>query len=73
MRKTGIARGPRPAISNFQTKRENVITYMGKNLLLNSINRSSAIRIYSKKVVILYTKFLHRQQHDQVLNSYFTQ
>ena len=45
----GIARGPRSAVSYFQTERDNVITYTGRNLLLNSINRGLAISLYRKK------------------------
>ena len=51
--KNSISCGPRPAISYFQTKCDNVITCMGKNLLLNRINRGSVISLYRKKVVIL--------------------
>ena len=46
---TGIARGPRPTVSYFQTESDNKITYMVRNLLLNSINRSLAIFLYKNK------------------------
>ena len=36
---------------------------MGKNLLLNSVNRGLAIRLYRNKVVMFYTKYLHLQQY----------
>ena len=44
-----ITCGPRPAVSYFQMVGENIIIYMGRNLLLNSINRGLAIRLYRKK------------------------
>ena len=70
---TGIACGPMPVVSYFQTEHDNVITYMGRNLRLNSINRGLAIRLYRNKVVILYTKLLQRLQFDNTINSYFNQ
>ena len=48
-----IARGPRLDVSYFQTERDNVITYMGRNLLLDSIKIGLAIRLYRNNVVIL--------------------
>ena len=53
MPKTRIARGPRPAVNYFQTKSDNVIIYMGNNLLFKSVNRGSTIILYRKKVVML--------------------
>ena len=44
---------------------------MGRNLLLNSINRGLAIRLYRKKVVMLYAELLHCLQFDPTVNSYF--
>ena len=70
---TGITRCPMSVISYFQTEHDNVITYMGRNLILNSINRGLAIRLYMKKVMILWTKFLHRLQFDTIVNRYFNQ
>ena len=42
---------------------------MGKNLLLNSINIALEIIIYSKKVVMLYTKLLHVQQYTIIYST----
>ena len=46
---TGIDRGPRLAVSYFHMERDNLITYMGRNLLLNSTKRGLAIRLYRNK------------------------
>ena len=61
--KNSIARHPRPAVSYLQTECDNVIICMVKNLLLKSINRGYAIRLYRKKLVILYTELFHREQY----------
>ena len=45
----GISPGPMPAVSYFQTERDNVITYMGRNLLLNIMDRGLAICLHRKK------------------------
>ena len=47
-----ISRGPRPAVSYFQTKHKNVIIKMGRNLLLNSINIGLETHLYMKNEVI---------------------
>ena len=44
-----IACHPRPSVSYFQMECDKVITYMGRNLILNSINRGLVIRLYRKK------------------------
>ena len=46
---------------------------MGRNILLNSINRGLSISLYKKMVVILWTEFLHRLQVDPNLKIYFHQ
>ena len=51
--KTGIPRSMRPSVSYFHTKRDNLISNMGRNLLLNSINRGLENFIYRKKAVML--------------------
>ena len=62
--KNSIARALRPAVNYFQTKRNNAISWMGKNILFNSINIGLAIRIYRKKAVMLETELLHLQQYS---------
>ena len=54
---TSIACGPRPAVSYFQTECNNEITYMRRNLLLNSINRSWSICLYRKKGITYGTSY----------------
>ena len=44
VQKNSNARDLRTAVSYFQMKRNNVISYMGMNLLLNIINKASATR-----------------------------
>ena len=41
--KNGNKRTLRPAVGYFQMKRDNVIIYMGINIILNSINKGSPI------------------------------
>ena len=57
---------PRPAVSYFQTKRDDEVGYMGMKLLLKSINKGSEIcsidQILSPSTI-----------HDHSLSSYFTQ
>ena len=48
--KNSISHVPRPAVSYFQTKRD-------------SINRGLENRLYRRKVGVLQTEFLHRQQY----------
>ena len=60
------SRTPRLAVSYFQTKRENVIGYMGMNFLLNSINKGLEIRSIDKILSL-------SNIHGHFLISYFTQ
>ena len=48
----------RLAVSYFQTKRDNVIIYMGMNLLLNKINKDSEIHTI---IQILSPSTMHNQ------------
>ena len=41
VQKNSISCAPWPAVGYFQTKRDNVLSYMGMNLLLKSINKVS--------------------------------
>ena len=47
-----ISCGLRLAVSYFQTERDNVITYMGRKLLLNNTIRGLSIHLYRNKEVI---------------------
>ena len=54
---TGISRSPSPAISYFQTERNNVINNMVKNLFLNSTIRTLEICLYKTKGVFYWPNY----------------
>ena len=52
-----IACGLIPDVSYFQTEQDNVITYVGRNLFLNIINRGVEIRLYRKKNIFYWPNY----------------
>ena len=67
--KNGNARAPRPAVI-FQMKRNKTISYMGMNLLINSIKKvSTTCPIYQMTVTANYTQYFPQQLLHAIFNN----
>ena len=62
MLKNSNTHDPRPAVGYFLTKHDNLIIYMGMNLIINSINKGSEMLPMDKMTVTVNNKLSLTQQ-----------